>query len=195
MWESNFQPVIVDQFVAIRADFHDPISQVQHEIVITPKMSFGTGHHPTTFMMVQQMNSIDFRGKTVLDFGTGTGVLAILAEQLGAEKIVAIDHDEWSISNAAENFLRNNCFRIELKNASTPATGASFDIILANINKNVILDNFSILVSQLRKGGVILLSGLLKDDEQEIVNTGKDYLLVYAGNSKRDNWLCLKFLC
>ena len=103
VWESNFDPVIVDDFVAIRADFHEPIKDVQFEIIITPKMSFGTGHHATTYMMMQQMREIDFTGKTVFDFGTGTGVLAILAEKLGAENVLAIDNDEWSIENAAEN--------------------------------------------------------------------------------------------
>ena len=97
VWESNFDPVIVDDFVSIRADFHEPIKLVEHEIVITPKMSFGTGHHATTYMMIQQIREIDFTEKTVFDFGTGTGVLAILAEILGAEKIAAVDNDDWSI--------------------------------------------------------------------------------------------------
>ncbi len=109
VWESNFDPVIVDDFVAVRAHFHEPIKNVQHEIVITPKMSFGTGHHATTYMMMQQMRELDFAGKNVFDFGTGTGVLAILAEKLGAQKVIAIDNDDWSIENADENVKRNNC--------------------------------------------------------------------------------------
>src|SRR5689334_11761207 len=103
VWESNFQPVTVDEFVSIRAHFHEPVKGVKHEIIITPKMSFGTGHHATTSMMVRMMSQIDFHQKKVLDFGTGTGILAILAEKLGASEVVAIDNDDWSIENAREN--------------------------------------------------------------------------------------------
>ncbi len=194
VWESNFQPVVVDDFVMVRADFHEPARGVEVEIIITPKMSFGTGHHATTFMMIQAMREIDFRGKAVLDFGTGTGVLAILAEKLGAKRIVAIDNDEWSISNAAENIQRNDCNLIELKKAGTALLPESFDIILANINKNIILDNFSHLTDQARKGGTIVLSGLLEEDEEEISHIGNEQLLVFATGKKKDNWLCLKFI-
>ncbi|MBK6935571.1 MAG: 50S ribosomal protein L11 methyltransferase [Chitinophagaceae bacterium] len=109
LWESNFQPVVVDDFVGVRACFHEPISSVEYEIGITPKMSFGTGHHATTYMMMQQMRNIPFLGKSVFDFGTGTGVLAILAEKLGAASVFAIDNDDWSIENARENCQFNNC--------------------------------------------------------------------------------------
>src|SRR5205809_1554224 len=109
IWEENFQPVIIRNLVAIRAHFHQPITTVQHEIIITPKMSFGTGHHATTYLMLQQMQDINFSRKTVLDFGTGTGILAIMAELSGAKNVVAIDNDEWSINNAKENFAANNC--------------------------------------------------------------------------------------
>ena len=125
VWESNFQPVIVDNFVGIRADFHEPIMGVEHEIVITPKMSFGTGHHATTFMMIQQMREIDFTGKSVFDFGTGTGILAILAEKLGADKVFAVDYDEWSIENAKENLEKNNCFKCVLKKTDNAAERSS----------------------------------------------------------------------
>src|SRR5205085_7037613 len=137
-WEKNFERVIIDDFVAIRAPFHKPIQKVTHEIVITPKMSFGTGHHATTFMMIQQMQDVDFKNKKVLDFGTGTGILAILAEKLGATKITAIDNDEWSISNANENIKTNNCRNIQLLLSDSPMLSQKFDVILANINKSVI---------------------------------------------------------
>src|SRR5882724_11850115 len=117
----------------------------EHEIIITPKMSFGTGHHATTYMMVKQMRGIDFNNKTVFDFGTGTGVLAILAEKLGALKIIAIDNDDWSITNAAENIQQNNCSKIQLLKTDNTEMNQQFDIILANINKNTILGNFSSL--------------------------------------------------
>ncbi|RYF88826.1 MAG: 50S ribosomal protein L11 methyltransferase, partial [Chitinophagaceae bacterium] len=139
-WESSFEPVKVGQFAAIRAAFHGPVPDVAHEIVITPKMSFGTGHHATTFLMIQEMSTIDFAGKTVTDFGTGTGVLAILAEKLGASKVLAIDNDDWSINNARENIETNSCKRIQLEKAEVMLPN-KVDIILANINLNVIVAN------------------------------------------------------
>ncbi len=193
LWESNFQPVVVDDFTGIRADFHEPLQNVQHEIIITPKMSFGTGHHATTYMMIQQMREIDFSGKTVFDFGTGTGVLAILAEKLGAAYVLAIDNDEWSISNATENCQRNDGRHIQLQQADTAATGESYDIILANINKNVILDNLVSLTSQLKKGGVLLLSGLLAEDEADILTALAPYPLTMGKKLEKNNWICLRF--
>src|SRR5215216_2233510 len=118
VWESNFQPVIVDDFCAVRADFHEPIKNVQHEIIITPKMSFGTGHHATTYMMIEQMRQINFSNKKVFDFGTGTGILAILSKKLLASSVTAIDIDEWSIKNAEENFAKNNVNDIMLYQSS-----------------------------------------------------------------------------
>ncbi len=153
-------------------------------------MSFGTGHHATTFMMIQQMRQIDFRNKNVLDFGTGTGVLAYLSEKLGAENVVAVDNDEWSIENANENIQRNDCNRINLQKAETAAMHGSFDIILANINKNVILENFHLLTKQLTRGGVLLLSGLLTKDEDEIFLIKDEYSLQLKQTTVRDNWLC-----
>src|ERR1700744_1567388 len=147
-WEKSFQPVRVDDFCAVRAHFHTPMPGVTHELVITPKMSFGTGHHATTYMMLQGMQYLDFQGRRVLDFGTGTGVLAILAERLGASAVVAVDNDDWSIDNARENLAANHCTRTRiLKTDTTPASGP-FDIILANINKHVILGQLRSLEQQ-----------------------------------------------
>jgi ribosomal protein L11 methyltransferase len=195
LWESNFDPVKVDDFVAIRADFHQPITGVQHELIVTPKMSFGTGHHATTVMMMQQMRLVDFRNKKVLDFGTGTGILAILAERLGAKEITALDNDDWSIENASENTLRNNCSKINLQKANVLPTATSYDIILANINKNVILDNFPELVDALSPGGILLLSGLLKEDEDVVFRKSIEYSLHIIQTTVRDNWLCLRLSC
>ncbi len=193
LWESNFQPVIVDDFVAIRADFHERIKNVEHDILITPKMSFGTGHHATTYMMVQQMREIDLTGKTVLDFGTGTGVLAILAEKRGAKNIIAADNDDWSITNAEENIQKNNCSNIELKKTDNAEMAGHFDIILANINKNIILENLSSLVSQLSVKGTLLLSGLLEEDETDIAAAAGKYPLVFNGKTTDRGWICLRF--
>jgi ribosomal protein L11 methyltransferase len=194
VWESNFAPVIVDDFVGIRAHFHEPILQVKQEIVITPKMSFGTGHHATTHLVIQQMRNIDFANKHVFDFGTGTGVLAILAEKLGARKIFAIDNDDWSIENAAENAERNNCTAIVLQKAFDASVGEEYDVILANINKNVILDNLKFLSSQLVSGGVLLLSGLLIADEAVIKEAATAFQLIYQQTEVRNGWICMQFI-
>jgi ribosomal protein L11 methyltransferase len=193
VWESNFEPVVVDDFAGIRASFHAPLDHVQHEIVITPKMSFGTGHHATTWLMMQQMREISFHKATVLDFGTGTGILAILAEKLGAEKIIAIDNDDWSMANAAENMLANDMQRIQLLKADTPATGSLYDIILANINKNIILVHLHTLAKELKKEGNLLLSGLLVTDEEEIVTACRNYSLLLCKRTEKNNWICLQF--
>ncbi len=192
VWESNFQPVIVDDFVGIRADFHEPILGVQHEIVITPKMSFGTGHHATTFMMIQQMREIDFTAKSVFDFGTGTGILAILAEKLGADKVFAVDYDEWSIENAKENLAKNNCSKFVLKKADNAVGEGQYDILLANINKNVILENFSTLVKNITPSGLILLSGLITEDEADIIQASTIFSLTIVKIISKNNWISLK---
>jgi len=192
VWESNFQPVIVDDFVGIRADFHKPIDNVEHEIIITPKMSFGTGHHATTYMMIQQMREIDFNGKSVLDFGTGTGVLSILADKLGASDVLAIDNDHWSIENAIENFNRNDCKKVQVLKTDNTDLDKSFHIILANINKNVILSNLPALFGQLNASGVLVLSGLLLEDETDILEALSKYSSKRIIKKERNNWICLR---
>jgi len=192
LWESNFSPITVDDFVAVRASFHRPITGVEHEIVITPKMSFGTGHHATTYMMMQQMRQLDFKGKDVFDFGTGTGILAVLAKLLGAKNVTAIDIDEWSITNAQENFDNNNVAGIQLLQADAPAIiDKTFDVILANINKNVLLEYIHVLAKQLNTGGMLLLSGLLAEDEQDILLKTSESFLTYISTAKRNQWICI----
>lgn len=190
VWESNFDVVIVDDFCAVRAEFHAPVPTVEYEIVITPKMSFGTGHHATTYMMMQQMRHLDFKRKTVFDFGTGTGVLAILAEKLGAVKIMAIDVDNWSIENAQENADRNGCQHITLE-LSTNIPPGNFDIILANINRNVILNYLPLLKTSLAPGSRLLLSGLLAADEADIVEACKVQGLKLLRKMDRNGWISL----
>jgi ribosomal protein L11 methyltransferase len=192
VWESNFSPVIVDDFCVVRADFHAPVSGVQHEIIITPKMSFGTGHHATTYMMMHQMRDMDFSGKSVFDFGTGTGILAILAEKLGAEKVYGIDVDDWSIKNAEENIEKNNCSKIKVQLSSDLPAG-NFDIILANINRNVILQYMQLLKKTVVKKGYILFSGLLIEDADVIITSANDELHLIKREEK-DNWLSLLFM-
>jgi len=193
VWESNFEPVIVNDYVAIRADFHKPIMNTKFEIVITPKMSFGTGHHATTYMMIELIKEIDLKGRSVLDFGSGTGILAILAEKEGAKNIYAIDNDDWSITNAGENFEKNNCTKINLRKASNAVSDIRFDIILANINKNVIIENLALLSEQLNNGGKVLLSGLLKEDKDEILSIATELGLKLKKELIRNNWIALQF--
>jgi ribosomal protein L11 methyltransferase len=190
-WEKDFEPVIVHDFASIRAHFHKPIPGVQHEVIITPKMSFGTGHHATTFMMIEFMREIDLRNKTVLDFGTGTGVLAILAEKLGAEKIIAIDNDDWSIENSKENIGVNGCRNIELLKADTLDLGREFDVILANINKNVLLGNMTSIRQHLKNGGVVIMSGLLTGDRKDIETAAVKEMLKVEEQKDRQNWIAL----
>jgi ribosomal protein L11 methyltransferase len=192
-WEKSFQPVVVGEFCAIRAQFHDPVPGVRHELIITPKMSFGTGHHATTWLMLEAMERVHLRGQRVLDFGTGTGVLAILAEKLGAAEVVAIDHDEWSIANARENIVANGCSRIRvLMEDKVGTVPGGFDLILANINKQVILNQMVSLRQQLNPGGVILLSGLMQDDFEEIDNQAKKNNFSITLRMTKSAWMCLK---
>lgn len=193
-WESGFQPVVVDQWCAIRADFHQPVEGVAMEVVITPKMSFGTGHHATTYMMVNCMREVCLKEKTVLDFGTGTGVLAIIAEKMGASSILAIDNDPWSIENAAENIDRNQSRKIQLELAGTIPGNLQFDCILANINKHVILKELPLMVKRARTGAEILLSGMLESDGADLTEAIAPYPLALIGKQEKDSWLCWRLI-
>ena len=199
-WESNFHPLIVNHpvtkkpWVGIRAEFHEPLNNVEHEIIITPRMSFGTGHHATTLMMIQMMAELDFQQKSVLDFGTGTGILAILAERLGAAKIVALDNDFQSIKNSTENFTSNNCKKIEITQASSAEGNNRYDIIVSNIIRTVILRNLGAFNEQLVDGGVILLSGLLESDEDAVVKSAEKNGLILSKKTSKENWLGLQLI-
>ncbi|MEO7310305.1 MAG: 50S ribosomal protein L11 methyltransferase [Chitinophagaceae bacterium] len=193
LWESDFHPIIIGDFCAVRAGFHAPITHVAHEIIITPKMSFGTGHHATTWMMLKAMQSIDFKKKSVIDFGTGTGVLAILAEKMGASTIVAIDCDDWCIENGRENVEANNCERINIIKANHPNAAGKADVILANINKNIILAALKDFSTILNENGILLISGILKDDIADIVYSGGEAGLKMVKSTERNGWLCLAF--
>lgn len=193
LWESNFEPVQVDDFVGIRAGFHPQVTGVEHEIVITPKMSFGTGHHATTWLVMQMMKGIEFQDKSVFDFGTGTGILAILAEKLGAGYVKAVDNDDWCIENASENILINSCKYIEIHKLDTIIEPKQFDIVIANINRNIILDNCSSLISALVAPGNLILSGLLTDDEKDICDAFAASGMIHVQTTVRNGWIALRF--
>lgn len=191
-WEKNFEPVVVDKFCAVRAHFHAPIKDVQYEVVITPKMSFGTGHHSTTYMMIQYMEQLDLVGKSVLDFGTGTGILAILAEKQGAATITAIDNDDWSVENAAENIAVNGATKIVLKKADSLEKFGTFNVILANINKHVLLANMGALKQHLTPGGVIIMSGLLAGDRSDILTSANSQGIQFVDEKQHQAWIALR---
>lgn len=192
LWEKDFKPVAINQFCYIRAAFHPPAEGYRQDIVITPKMSFGTGHHATTWLVIDQMEQMSFQNLNVLDFGTGTGILAILAERLGAASVVAVDNDDWSMQNAEENARVNNCNSIEFIKADSLALGRPFDIILANINRHVLLANMKSMQQHLSIDGVLILSGLLSGDlsimERAALNEG----LHIVQQREKDGWMVLK---
>ncbi len=168
IWEAGFHPVIIDNKVGIRAKFHESLPGIQYEVIITPKMSFGTGHHATTSIMIRLMGQINFVDKLVLDFGTGTGVLAILAKKFGAGLVTATDHDEWSIRNAGENCI-DNCCEVKLIHLDNiNILNEAYDIVLANINLNVLSSNTIALKHVCRRGGYLLLSGFYENDLERL---------------------------
>ena len=207
LWESNFQPIQVDNFVAVRADFHPPTplygsetsEGVIFDLVINPKMAFGTGHHETTYMMMQLMQGIPFKGAKVLDYGCGTGVLAILASKLRATEIEAVDIELASYENTIENCTINNVDNVKPFHGTLQAIEAhDFDVILANINRNVILDSISSLKNKLKTvnkdslgEGVLLISGFLKEDEATLREAVIKNDFTIHTTIQRGNWLCM----
>ena len=189
-WEKNFSPINVENQVSIRAEFHEN-QNLPHEIIIQPKMSFGTGHHATTYLMIQQMLDLDFQNKAVLDMGCGTSVLAIFAKQKGAGKTVAIDIDEWSVENSVENAERNGV-ELEVSQGTAENLGKEkFDIILANINRNILISDIPTYVSVLNDGGQLLLSGLCFFDVDDILEVCTQQNLTLKKKLQREEWVSL----
>ena len=189
-WEKNFTPINIDDKVLIRAEFHES-QNLPYEIIIQPKMSFGTGHHATTHLMIQQMYDMDFKDKKVLDMGCGTSVLAIFAKQRGAGETLAIDIDEWSVENSHENAERNNVdLNIELGTAENLGK-EKFDIILANINRNILISDIPTYVKDLNDGGELLLSGLCFFDVDDILEVCKAENLTLERQLQREEWVSL----
>ncbi|MCW5906867.1 MAG: 50S ribosomal protein L11 methyltransferase [Chitinophagales bacterium] len=192
-WEKNFEPVAIAERVSIRAPFHAPLN-TKYEIVIEPKMSFGTGHHATTASVVELMLKQDFKHKQVLDFGSGTGVLAILAEKLNAAKIVAIDNEVWAYNNCLENTANNNCVNITcLYGDDTHSFAQKFDVILANINRHVILQNMAKWKELLNDKGLLIVSGILQSDEQPVMSEANRIGLVKNELVINNGWLAIAF--
>lgn len=195
-WEKNFEPVIIDKLLCIRAPFHERNEAVKHEIVIMPKMSFGTGHHQTTRLMCKQLFETEIKGKRVLDMGTGTGVLAILAKQLGAGEVVGIDIDEWSIENARENCAANGYPDIVLKKGDVDLlqNEKTFDIILANINKNILKKQIPSYSKIMNPGALLFLSGFFTTDVEELSSVGLACELKPVSSFHENEWAMMRLV-
>lgn len=193
-WESDFEPIEVNDQCRVRAPFH-PSKNRPYEIIIEPKMSFGTGHHETTWLVLRQMLDIDFEGKTVLDMGAGTGVLAILASKLKANDVVAIDVDEWAYQNAKENTALNDAVNITVeKGGFERIKQRTFHVILANINKNVLIQYMSVLSSSLEPSGVLILSGFYEKDIADLMASAKKSGLVESKRATKNDWAVLQLM-
>mgnify|MGYP000206350881 CR=1 FL=1 len=195
-WEKNYDPISVDDLVYVRASFHEPADGFQHEILINPKMSFGTGHHATTYLMLKHQGELseEHQGKRVLDVGSGTGILAIMAHLLGASEIEAFDIDEWSVENGNENFSLNGLsIRMGHGTIREIKPSGSFDIILANINKNILLDEIEIYASLMASGGKLLLSGFYDSDVKDLREAAEKLGLSFSKSSVKDDWAAIIF--
>lgn len=194
-WESSFEPINVDNRCLVRASFHKNTSELEYDIIIDPKMAFGTGHHQTTYLMIEQILNADLKDKVVLDMGCGTGVLAILAEMKGAKTITAIDIDEWAYQNTTENIQVNECTRIVPHCGDVRLiVGIEFDVILANINRNILLSDMKHYNDSLSLDGILIISGILKIDIDVIMSNAVDLGLKHQSTSTRDEWVTMSFL-
>jgi len=194
LWESNFEPVRVGDFVGIRANFHPHFEpKVAYEIEITPKMSFGTGHHATTFTVIELMESMDFKGKTVYDFGTGTGILAILAEKLGAASVLAVDNDDWCIENSIENVQNNGCQLVRIEKVETAYQKENFEIIIANVNRHIIEANMLELTQIAGPASTLVLSGLLIEDQADMIQLATNNGWNFLKSRPLNGWVSLMF--
>ena len=192
-WEKNFAPIQVDEKVSIRAPFHEN-PNLKYDIVIEPKMSFGTGHHETTHMMVQHLLDLDLAGKKTLDMGCGTGILAIFAEMKGALPIDAIDIDNWCYLNTIENVERNNCQHITAYEGEAGLLdGKRYDVIIANINRNILLNDIAIYGACLNPGGTLLLSGFYEEDIPLLDEKARGLGLSLQNTLKRNKWVSLRY--
>ncbi len=193
-WESNFQPIEVDSKCYIRAPFHQKKEGFYLDVIIEPKMSFGTGHHDTTQLMIRILMLLNVKNKSLLDMGCGTGVLAIVSSMLGAEPILAIDIDDWSYENTVENLTKNNINNVLVnKGDAQLLDGKAFHTILANINKNVLLADMLVYKNALEKNGALILSGFFETDIDEIKVKAKNLGLKYEGSYESNQWAALHF--
>jgi ribosomal protein L11 methyltransferase len=193
VWESNFEPIYLNNKCSVRAPFHAPLN-TEIELIIEPKMSFGTGHHATTSMMMEYMLELNFNNKTVLDFGSGTGILAILASKLNAMNITAIDNEEWAVENSKENCERNNVINVQAILGEKEKVFGSFDIVLANINRHIIIESADVILPCVKENGELLISGILNQDENEIKNLIETEGFKFISTRQKENWSAMHFI-
>jgi ribosomal protein L11 methyltransferase len=194
-WEKNFEPLFIGDKVSVRASFHEKPANAEYDIVINPKMSFGTGHHETTTLMIENQLTLDHQGKRVLDMGCGTGILAIMAGELGASEIVAVEIEDWTVENARENAELNGYATIDVRlgGAETIEGDQPYDIILANINRNVLLEDMPAYVAVLKKEGYLLLSGFYTEDLPMLQERATELGLTYLSHRVKNNWVSAIF--
>ena len=192
VWEQSFEPINVNNQCMVRAPFHLANTTIGHDIIIEPKMSFGTGHHETTFLMIQELLVMDLDEKTVLDMGCGTGVLAILAEQKKAKNILAVDIDDWAYENTLDNIIKNNCSKIEvLKGGAESIKNKKFDVVIANINRNILLQDLKNYTNSLNKNGYVLLSGFFSSDVDLLMEEATKNGLKLLNKNTKNDWTLL----
>jgi len=193
LWESNFKPIIIAERCGVRASFHPEFKNTEQEIIINPQMSFGTAHHETTAMMIELMLDMKFKGKSVLDFGCGTSVLSILAAKLGAENITAVDNDEWAYENSLENIKLNNIENINVfYGDSQILKNKKFNIIIANINRNILIKSISDLNSSLSENGMLMMSGFYEDDIKKIRKETEKFNLKFVDFIVKNKWAAIR---
>jgi ribosomal protein L11 methyltransferase len=193
-WERNYQPVLISGKCYVRAPFHDPVPGTRYDIVIEPKMAFGTAHHETTRLMAEWLMELDVDGKTVLDMGCGTGVLAILANKMGASFVTGIDNDEWAYRNSMENFGINGVRNGEVRLGDALSIGQHrYDLILANINRNILVGDMGLYAAGLKPGGLILLSGFYESDRDSISTAASAPGLAFQGMRTLNRWAVMLF--
>ena len=192
-WEKSFSPIVVDERCIIRAAFHQAPKKYPYEVIITPKMSFGTGHHQTTYLMVKNMMTIDQKDKRVMDAGCGTAILSILASKMGAAQVEAFDIDEWSVENGNENTILNESKNIRIQQGTIRGVTLEgrFDLILANINKNVLLEEMGDYAERLHIGALLLLSGFFSLDIDDFLKGASEYGLTEVHRDERESWAAL----
>ncbi|MCX6243963.1 MAG: 50S ribosomal protein L11 methyltransferase [Bacteroidetes bacterium] len=192
-WEKNFEPVVIAGKCSIRAPFHSPKPEFPYEIIIEPKMSFGTAHHETTAMMIEEMLEMDLKGKHLLDMGCGTGILAILADKMGTADVMAIDNDSWAFDNSSENIVKNNSSGITVKIGDVDAAGEEYDVILANINRNVLLQHIPEYSKKIRTGE-LLMSGFYEEDLEMIREAAALHSFRFDHSRMKNRWVAARFI-
>ena len=197
-WEKNyFSPIVINNQCVVRSPFHKDYPEVEHQIVIEPKMAFGTGHHETTAMMIEHILETDMNSKNVLDMGCGTGILGILASMRGAAEVTGIDIDTWCVENSIENCRLNNIANMEilLGDASLLTSEKKFDVILANINRNILLEDISRYRKVLNDTGVLMLSGFYDNDLDKIDETAQLNGMFIKNKKENNHWVAVTYIC